>query len=91
METNEKKKPAHEIKIGTIKAAIWANSTQHGVRFGVTVCRIYKDGSNWKSTHTFDRDQLLTLSKVIDEAHTWIHKQTTGKINLTPSTLDNHV
>lgn len=75
MDTNEKKRPAHEVRIGTVKATIWSNSTRQGVRFGVTVGRIYKDGEKWKTTGTFDRDDLLTLRKVLDEAHTWIHSQ----------------
>ena len=90
METNDKKKPAHEIRIGAIKATIWANSTRQGVRFGVTVGRIYKDGDKWKATSTFDRDDLLTLRKVLDEAHTWIHLQVARASQSTPAISQNH-
>jgi hypothetical protein len=64
--------PIHEIRIGSIKAAIWKNQTDSGAWFNVTVSRIYKEGEHWKSTDGFGRDDLLLLAKVIDFAHTWI-------------------
>jgi hypothetical protein len=72
-----KEKPANEIRIGAIKAAIWKNDTAGGVRYNVTFSRIYKDKEDdqWKSTDSFGRDDLLVLGKVADGAHTWIHQQ----------------
>ena len=72
-----KEKPANEIRIGAIKAAIWKNDTAGGVRYNVTFSRIYKDKDDdqWKSTDSFGRDDLLVLVKVADTAHTWIHQQ----------------
>ena len=71
----EKQKPVHEIRLGSIKAAIWQNQTENGTRYNVTVARIYKDGEQWKSTDSFGRDDLLLLGKVVDQAHTWIFEQ----------------
>ncbi len=64
--------PVHEVRIGLIKAAIWANQMDDGVRHNVTFERSYKNGEEWKTTTSFGRDDLLTLSKVADLAHTWI-------------------
>jgi hypothetical protein len=64
--------PVHEVRLGSVKAAIWQNQTDNGTRFNVTVARIYKDGEQWKSTDSFGRDDLLLLGKVVDQAHTWI-------------------
>jgi len=64
--------PIHEVRLGSIKAAIWKNQTESGTRFNVTLARLYKDGENWKSTDSFGRDDLLLLGKVLDQAHTWI-------------------
>ena len=64
--------PVHEVRLGSVKAAIWKNQTENGTRFNVTIARIYKDGEQWKSTDSFGRDDLLLLGKVIDQAHTWI-------------------
>ena len=69
------KKPIHEIRIGSIKAAIWENQHENIIRHNVTVSRIYKDGEEWKSTESFGRDDLPLLVKVTDQAHTWIFAQ----------------
>jgi len=69
-------KPVHEIRMGRIKAAIWENDTQNGVRHNVTCQRIYKDeGNEWQTSDSFGRDDLPLLAKVIDQAHTWIYQQ----------------
>lgn len=39
-----KNKPISEIRIGTVKAAIWQNKTGEIIRHNVTFTRIYKDG-----------------------------------------------
>ena len=65
-------KPVHEIRFGSIKAAIWANDTQTGVRHSVTVSRLYKSEGDWRSTDSFGRDDLPLVMKVCDLAHTWI-------------------
>lgn len=71
-----KQKPAHTIRLGSIKAAIWANhSDKAGIRYNVTVSRLYRDGDAWKDTTSFGRDDLLLLAKVLDLAHTWIFEQ----------------
>ena len=70
-----KEKPAHQIRLGSIKAAIWKNDTENGVRYNTTFSRLYKDGDEWKQTESFGRDDLLLLGKVIDLAHSWIFEQ----------------
>ena len=71
----QKQKPIHEVRLGHIKAAVWKNETEAGVRYNVTFSRIYKDGDTWKSTDSFGRDDLLLLSKVADQTHSWIFAQ----------------
>lgn len=70
-----KARPVHEIRFGRIKAAIWENETQVGVRHNVTFSRIFKDGDQWKSSDSFGRDDLPLVTKVADLAHTWIFEQ----------------
>jgi hypothetical protein len=74
-----KDKPVHEIRIGAIKAAIWANETTNGTRYNVTLSRLYKEDDQWASTSSFGRDDLLLVAKVADQAHTWVFQQTQEK------------
>ena len=76
-------KPIDEVRIGRVKATIWKNGTEDAPRssrdapayvaYNVTFSRLYKDGDQWKSTQSFGRNDLLTLSKVADLAHTRIY------------------
>ena len=70
-----KNKPVHEVRLGAVKAALWRNDTDSGVRFNVTITRLYKDGEDWNNTDSFGRDDLLLVAKVADLAHTWICEQ----------------
>ena len=72
MSTDTKTRPVHELRMGRIRAAIWANETQNGTRHNVTVSRIYKDGDDWKDSTSFGRDDLPLVAKIADLAHSWI-------------------
>ena len=71
------KRPVHEFRMGRIKAAVWANSTENGVRHNVTFTRLYKDdeSNQWRDSQSFGRDDLPLLAKIVDLAHTWIFEQ----------------
>ena len=75
MSKSESNKPAHEVRLGRIKATIWANETENGTRYNVSIVRIYKDGEDWKEATSFGREELLLVAKVADMAHTWIYEQ----------------
>lgn len=66
--------PAHQVRLGRIKATIWENATEHGVRHNVSIARIYKDGEHWKESSYFGRDDLPLVLKVADLAHSWIYE-----------------
>jgi hypothetical protein len=70
--SEQKRKPVKEVRIGSVKAAVWKNDTEHGPRYNVTFDRLYRDGDEWKTSSSFGRDDLLVLAKVSDQAHTWI-------------------
>lgn len=71
----ERKQPKHQIRITCVKASIWENFTESGIRYNVSFTRLYKDGDQWKYSDSFSRDDLLVLSKVADQAHTYICEQ----------------
>lgn len=70
--TPTKNRPVHEIRMGRIKAAIWAREVENGTVYNVTFARLYKDGDTWKDSTSFGRDDLQLLGKVADLCHSWI-------------------
>ena len=77
---NERQKPVHEIRLGLVRASIWENKSEFGVRHNVTLERLYPvklddNRRTWKSTSSFGRDDLLLVAKVLDLAHSWIHSK----------------
>ena len=68
-------RPVHEIRLGHVKAAIWANETQNGTRHNATFVRIYRHEEQWKTSDSFGRDDLPLLTKVAEMAFLWIHQQ----------------
>lgn len=72
---SSKERPVHEVRLGAIKAAVWRNESDLGVRYGVTFERLYKTEQGWSSSTTFGRDELLLLAKVADLAHSFIYQQ----------------
>jgi hypothetical protein len=69
-------RPVHEVRLGRIRAAVWANSTETGIRHNVTISRLYKDekSGEWRDSSSFGRDDLPLIGKVVDMAHTWIYE-----------------
>ena len=75
-----KTQPAHVVRLRNIRAAIWANDTEFGMRHNVTVSRLYKDEEQqWRTSDSFGRDDLLLLAKVLDLAHSWISEHAQGQ------------
>ena len=64
--------PVAEIRIGRVKATIWQNGTEGHTRHNVTFSRLYKDGEQWKTTQSFDNNDLLVPAKVAEQAHSRI-------------------
>jgi len=75
-----KTQPVQVVRLRNIRAAIWANDTEFGMRHNATVSRLYKDDDGqWRSSDSFGREDLLLLAKVLDIAHTWISEQSQGQ------------
>ena len=72
---SQAQRPVHEIRLGKIRAAIWANTLESGgIRHNVTFARLYRDGETWKDSASFGRDDMLLVMKVADMAHSWIYE-----------------
>jgi hypothetical protein len=71
--------PVKTLRIGRIKAAIWANGADERTFFNVTFARTYMgEDKKFRETDSFGRDDLLLLSKVADQAHTAVCELAAG-------------
>jgi hypothetical protein len=68
--------PNHEIRLGKIRATIWANSRDdEDVWYRVTTSRLYREDSQWRTTQSFRPEDLPVLGKAIDLAYNWIVRE----------------
>ena len=67
--------PAHKIRIGTLQVTIWRNHSEKGAWYSVIPSRGYKQDDAWKETDSLGFDDLLTMAKLFDLAHTWVMHQ----------------
>jgi hypothetical protein len=68
--------PAHKIRIGNLSATIWRNNSDKGVWYSVNPSRSYKKVDDaWRETDSLGFDDLLTMAKLLDQAHSWIASQ----------------
>jgi hypothetical protein len=77
MTTNNK--PIETIKCNAVKAAIWANETDKGIKYTVTFSRLYQKDDQWKSSTTFGEDDLSSLYMVAHMAYSMITARKIGK------------
>lgn len=73
-------KPAHEIRVGRVRATVWANhSDRTGDWYSVTLSRLYKDaGGQWRDAPGFSRDDLPLVVRVAELADAWIREHDTA-------------
>ena len=64
--------PQHEIRRGLIKVRIWKRKPKNGVRYSLTVVRLFRNGDQWKESTRLGRDDLPLVRLVLDEAYAWI-------------------
>ena len=82
---DEQTQPVLTLRLGRVRADVWANKTADGTRYNVTPTRPFKAGGARKESTSASRGDLLALGRVLDQAHDWIWKQTqataAGKAN----------
>jgi hypothetical protein len=68
--------PAHKLRYGVLQVTIWRNTGDKGMFYSVIPSRSYKKGDDaWDQTDSLGFDDLLTMAKLLDEAHSWIAVQ----------------
>lgn len=69
------KPPVLKLRYGLVQASLWERSTDAGLFYSASFERRYQDNEGqWKSTHSYNVDDLLELSKLADQAHTELTK-----------------
>jgi hypothetical protein len=67
--------PAHKIRSGTLQVTIWRNHGEKGNWYTVIPSRGYRQDDAWKETESLGFDDLLSMAKLLDSAHSWIGHQ----------------
>ncbi len=77
----ERQRPAHEVRIGRLRATIWANQhPEQGTWYSITLTRSYKDAQGqWKTAQSFGRDDLLVVGEICRQTFHWVHRQYQGQ------------
>ena len=65
-------KPAWEIRRGLIKVRVWQRRSKNGVRYSLSVVRLFRNGDQWKESTRLGRDDIPLVRLVLNEAHTWM-------------------
>ena len=65
--------PVQTLRLGRLKAAVWENGSDGRTFYNVTFARTYLgEDKKLHDTDSFGRDDLLLLSKLADQAHTFV-------------------
>lgn len=65
--------PIRTLRIGRLKAAVWENTSEDRTFYNVTFARTYMgEDKKLRDSDSFGRDDLLALSKLADQAHTYV-------------------
>lgn len=68
--------PCFVARFSTVRACVWKNDTDQGVRYQTTISRIYLGQDNrWHSTASFGFRDLPLVEKVCAACFEWIARQ----------------
>ena len=64
----KKKEPIERIRIGRVTAAIWQNESQNGQWYNVTLTRSYKEGDEYRDSHSLAGTDILLGAAALERA-----------------------
>lgn len=70
-----KNRPVYEVRAGSVLASVWENKSEKGRYYNVTLTRLYKDGSSWKSSTSFGSCDLVDVARVAVVAEMWVNEK----------------
>ena len=65
-------RPIQEFRHRRIRATVWKNNTANGTMYTVTITRAFKQGEEWRDSHSFGYDDVLIVAKLMYDAHSFI-------------------
>ena len=72
---SDKKQPVAKIDLYPVSASIWANKTEKGALYSITLERTYKDDDGkWQYTNSLGQEHALLGAKALDLAHSKIYE-----------------
>jgi hypothetical protein len=72
---SDNKQPVAKIDFFPVSAAIWANETEKGTLYSITLERTYKDDDGkWQYTNSLSPEHALLGAKALDLAHTKVYE-----------------
>lgn len=71
----ETRKPIHEVKVGKVRAAIWANQSPNGTYHCVTLGTLYKTGERWKTSSSVDLADISDAHQALQQVSAWFETQ----------------
>jgi len=81
--SDEKNKPEHKIRYGCVTGTVWKNViTKNGNEIevrSITIEKSYKDGDNWKTTSSYNINDLQKVIMCATEAFSLINKKEESK------------
>ncbi len=70
MTTLSTKKPIQTLRDGSLKASIWGNRNENGVRYSVDLVRSYTDeAGNWHDSRSLSNGELLRGARLLQLAY----------------------
>lgn len=87
----EGNKPVHTMSCGTLRVSIWKNTSDLGEFYNLGFHRVFMRNGQWEKSSYFSEYDLLTLSKVVLDAHAWIqeHKNPHPQALCLPRVIDD--
>jgi hypothetical protein len=68
--------PAYIARAGAIHASVWESESETGLRFKVTITRLFRQGSgHWQRGRTYYASELATVIEAASKAQRWIQNR----------------
>lgn len=61
--------PIFKARDGQLKLSVWENEGQYGKMYACKICKVYKQGDEWKETSSIDHQDWPALARLLLDAY----------------------